>query len=75
MRVNAVAPGFIEGEWLRRGLGPAYEAVRRSVAERAVLGRVCTAEEVASAILSLVEGPDLVTGQILVVDGGMLLGR
>lgn len=75
VRVNAVAPGFIEGDWLRRGLGAAYDAVKRAMEERALLGRVCTAHEVAAAILALVEGPDLVTGQILLVDGGMLLGR
>jgi len=75
VRVNAIAPGFIEGAWLRQGLGAAYEPVKRAMEERALLGRVCTPEEVAAAILAIVAGPDLVTGQILVVDGGMLLGR
>ena len=35
------------------------------------LGAVCTPADVAVAILSLVEGSDLVTGQILACDGGM----
>ncbi len=74
IRVNAVAPGFIEGEWLRQGLGPAYEPMKAAIQQRSPLGRVCRPEDVAGAILALVTGSDLVTGQILAVDGGMLLG-
>jgi 3-oxoacyl-[acyl-carrier protein] reductase len=73
IRVNAVAPGFIDGSWLREGLGPAYEAVKGHVTSRAVLGRVSTPEDIAGAILSLIEGPDLVTGHVLPVEGGMML--
>lgn len=75
IRVNAVAPGFIEGEWLRQGLGPAYDAIKSAIAERSALGRVCRAQDVSDAILSLITGSDLVTGQVLACDGGMLLGR
>jgi 3-oxoacyl-[acyl-carrier protein] reductase len=71
--VNAVAPGFITGRWLADGLGPAYEPVKRALEQRVPLGRVCDPEDVAAAILSLVTGSDLVTGQILAVDGGMLI--
>ncbi len=73
IRVNAVAPGFIEGDWLKQGLGPAYDAVKSAMEQRAPLGRVCQPEDVARAIVSLVTGSDLVTGQILACEGGMLL--
>ena len=73
IRVNAVAPGFIDGEWLKAGLGPAYEAVKQAMTERSPLGAVCTPEDVADAILSLITGSDLVTGQVLACEGGMLL--
>lgn len=73
IRVNAVAPGFITGRWLRQGLGDAYEGVKAYQEQRAVLGRVCDPSDVADAILSLITGSDLVTGQIVAVDGGMLL--
>jgi len=73
IRVNAVAPGFIEGEWLRKGLGTDYAAAREARAQHAVLGRVCQPEDVAAAILSLIS-TDLVTGQALVVDGGHSIG-
>jgi 3-oxoacyl-[acyl-carrier protein] reductase len=74
IRVNAVAPGFITGRWLERGYGPAYPAVARSVAKKSLTGRVSTPDDVAAAILSLVTGSPQVTGQILVCDGGALLG-
>jgi 3-oxoacyl-[acyl-carrier protein] reductase len=73
IRVNAVAPGFITGAWLAGGLGEAYDAVKKAMEARAPLGRVCDPEDVADAILSLVTGSDLVTGQIVAIDGGMLI--
>ncbi|MEZ5277923.1 MAG: SDR family oxidoreductase [Opitutaceae bacterium] len=74
IRVNAVAPGFIAGEWLQEGLGEGYEEARKARADAAVLKKVCTPEDVAAAIVSIITGSDLVTGQNLVCDGGTLLG-
>ena len=74
VRVNAVAPGFIEGEWLKQGLGPAYEMVKKQCQDRSPLHKVCTPEDVAGAILSLITGSAMITGQTIVVDGGMLIG-
>ncbi len=74
VRVNAVAPGFITGRWLEQGLGPAYERVKTAAEGRAPLKKVCDPIDVARAILSLIEGSDLITGQTLVCDGGMTLG-
>jgi 3-oxoacyl-[acyl-carrier protein] reductase len=73
IRVNAVAPGFITGRWLKGGLGDAYDLVRQHLESRAPLRKVCEPEDVAEAILALIAGPDLVTGQVLTIDGGMLL--
>jgi 3-oxoacyl-[acyl-carrier protein] reductase len=75
IRVNAVAPGFITGRWLEQGFGAAYEKVKRSFERRLPLGEVCQPEDVAAAVLSLIGGSDLVTGQVLVVDGGMLIAK
>jgi len=74
IRVNAVAPGFITGRWLEQGLGAAYEAIKQAAERRSALGRVSTPEDVAAAIVALVTGSDMVTGQILACDGGMLIG-
>jgi 3-oxoacyl-[acyl-carrier protein] reductase len=74
IRVNAVAPGFIEGGWLREGLGAAYEPIKNAMLQRSPLGKVCQPQDVADAILSLVTGSDLVTGAVLPVEGGMIIG-
>jgi 3-oxoacyl-[acyl-carrier protein] reductase len=73
IRVNAVAPGFIDGPWMREGLGERYSASRESFAAVSALGRVCQPEDVADAIVSLITGSNMVTGQTLVCDGGALL--
>lgn len=75
IRVNAVAPGFITGRWLKAGLGEAYETVKKLNEKRAPLERVCEPSDVAEAILSLVTGSELVTGHVLPVEGGMLIAR
>lgn len=74
IRVNCVAPGFIEGDWLKQGLGKNYEPVKAANEAKAVLGKVCKAGDVADAIMTFIEGSNLVTGQTVVVDGGMLIG-
>ena len=73
VRVNAVAPAFIAGEWLKQGLGPAYEKTKQYWESKAVLGKVCRPEDVADAILAFVEGSELVTGQIMPIEGGQML--
>jgi 3-oxoacyl-[acyl-carrier protein] reductase len=72
VRVNCVAPGFIDTRWLRNGLGEqVFEAARQHETNRAPLKDVCTPETVSQLILSLIEGADLVTGQTIVIDGGV----
>jgi len=72
--VNAVAPGFIQGEWLREGLGDRYDKVMEAIAKSSALKRVCAPEDVADAIVGLISGSDLVTGHTVVVDGGHGIG-
>jgi 3-oxoacyl-[acyl-carrier protein] reductase len=74
IRVNTVAPGFIEGEWLKQGLGDRYDKQKDAVAKRAVLGKVSQPGDIADAILAFITGSDMVTGQTMVVDGGMIIG-
>jgi len=73
IRVNAVAPGFIDGRWLREGLGANYEIALKTFEDRLPMGRVSQPEDVASVIIGLITGSDMVTGQTVVCDSGMLI--
>jgi 3-oxoacyl-[acyl-carrier protein] reductase len=70
IRVNAVAPGWMEGDWMERMLGENYDRLMERRARMTPLGRCVTAEDVAESIMSLIEGNRFVTGEIVVVDGG-----
>ena len=72
IRVNCVAPGYVETRW-HEVRGANREPFRNAVAGMTPLKRVCGPEDVAQVVLSLVEGADMVTGQTLVVDGGMVM--
>ncbi|MEX0786768.1 MAG: glucose 1-dehydrogenase, partial [Dehalococcoidia bacterium] len=61
VRVNCVAPGFIDTRWLREGLGEAYEPARQRASQQTPLGRVASPEDVAQVIVSLIAGADFVT--------------
>ncbi len=68
--VNAVAPGFIRTE-MTAGLS---DAVKERLSERVILGRLGEPEEVADAVVFLAgDAARYITGQVLSVDGGMVL--
>lgn len=74
IRVNAVCPGVIDTRWMRDVLGPdAYAGLEQRFAQNAPMGRVARPDDVADAVLWLVEGTDYVTGELLSVDGGIRL--
>jgi len=68
--VNAIAPGFIQTD-MTDALG---ETVTAAVSEQVALGRLGLPEEVASAVSYLAsEGASYITGQTIVIDGGLAL--
>jgi len=73
IRVNGIAPGFIAGRWTQAGLGDRYDGIVTAYERTLPMGRVCTPDDIADGILSLVYGSALVTGQTLTVDGGMMV--
>jgi 3-oxoacyl-[acyl-carrier protein] reductase len=76
VRVNAVLPGMIDGRWMREGLGESsFERVRSDFASLSALERICQPEEIADAIVWLLEPGSVVTGQLIRVDAGYTLGR
>lgn len=70
IRVNAVAPGWIEGEWMERMLGDNYQRLMERRAKSTPLGRCATFDDVAEVILSLIQSNRFVNGEIVVIDGG-----
>ncbi len=70
VRVNAVAPGWIEGDWMKRTLAANYEGLMARRAKYTPLKRCCTEEDVADSMLSLIVHNRFVTGEIIIVDGG-----
>ena len=70
IRVNAVAPGWMEGDWMQARLGDDYDRLMQRRARMTPLGRCVTPEDVAATIVSLVASNPFVTGEVVVVDGG-----
>jgi len=70
IRVNAVAPGWMEGDWMKRMLKDKYDDLMGKRAKATPLKRVVTAEDVAETMMSLIQGNRFVTGEIVVIDGG-----
>ncbi len=69
VRVNAIAPGAVDSSWM---VDWTAEERQRSI-ENAALKRRCTPEDLAEVILFLGFGAAMVTGQTIVVDGGLTL--
>jgi 3-oxoacyl-[acyl-carrier protein] reductase len=70
IRVNAVAPGWMDGDWMKRMLRDKYDELMARRAKLTPLKRVVTADDVAETMLLLIEGNRFVTGEVVVVDGG-----
>jgi 3-oxoacyl-[acyl-carrier protein] reductase len=69
VRVNAVAPGHVATEWTQSW--PAER--KKSVLDRTLLRRYCTAEDIAGTIVFLCADNRMITAQTIVVDGGYSL--
>jgi len=69
IRVNAIAPGPVM--WPESGVD---EALRERIVARTALKRAGTADDVAKAALYFATAAPFVTGQVLAVDGGRLVG-
>lgn len=73
INVNCVCPGGVVTPLMESGTTP---ELRDTVTKRLVpLGRMSTPDDIAQAVIFLAsEGSDMITGQILPVDGGLLTG-
>jgi NAD(P)-dependent dehydrogenase (short-subunit alcohol dehydrogenase family) len=72
IRVNTVAPGGVPTPMTANLRGVDMDAARKSAAEMSPMGTAVEAEDIAAAFLFLAsEEARNVTGQVLVVDGGL----
>ncbi len=67
VRVNAVAPGAVDSTWMIEWTNEQ----RASSIDNALLKRRCTPEDLAEVMVFLLAGAAMVTGQTVVVDGGL----
>ncbi len=74
IRVNAVCPGFVETRWLQGAIGEKYQMARDRYANNSPLQKTSTPEDVAEVALWLLTGAALVTGELIIIDGGNRLG-
>jgi len=65
--VNCIAPGLVEGTRMAQRLP---EKVAQSARRQAVLGRTASAQDIAGQVVTYCRA-ESVTGQVLVIDGGM----
>jgi 3-oxoacyl-[acyl-carrier protein] reductase len=70
IRVNAVAPGWMEGDWMKRMLNDKYDELMGRRAKLTPLKRCVTADDVAETMMTLVQANRFVTGEVIVIDGG-----
>jgi 3-oxoacyl-[acyl-carrier protein] reductase len=69
IRVVAIAPGFIDTESTAASMA---EATLKRTIRKVPLGRLGRPEEVAAAVLCVVEN-DYVSGAVVAVDGGLVI--
>src|ERR1700722_4551326 len=73
VRVNAVAPGFVDTPLLQRNIPDRYR--REVMIDRVPLARLATARDVANACMFLLsEAAAYITGTVLTIDGGLTAG-
>lgn len=74
IRVNALCPSFVETRWVTGKMSAeAYANAKAAVEDVAPLRRICMPEDVAEAAVWFLEGGELVTGEVLIIDGGVHL--
>jgi 3-oxoacyl-[acyl-carrier protein] reductase len=76
IRVNGVAPGMIESDWLKNGYGAqAYEKMGDMYRAQSALAATISPEDVADTIYALCTAFPKTTGETILVDAGFRIQR
>jgi 3-oxoacyl-[acyl-carrier protein] reductase len=76
VRINAVCPGFVEGEWLQQGMGEAaYKTAQQTWQTYAPLSTTNKPDDIAQSIAYFLTAAINVTGETLLIDSGMHLAQ
>jgi 3-oxoacyl-[acyl-carrier protein] reductase len=70
IRVNALAPGWMEGDWMEKALGANYDRLMERRAKATPLQRCATADDVGATAVAIATSMRFTTGQTIVIDGG-----
>lgn len=73
IRVNAICPGLIDGDWAEKGWGEHWQAAQDYTLANSAIKRISTASDIADSILAIILGSDNMTGQIITLDSGLTL--
>jgi 3-oxoacyl-[acyl-carrier protein] reductase len=74
VRVNCVAPGFVDTGWHVRGRGQERaDKAKAGMIAKAALKKVVTADEMAEMCVLLLSGATAMTGEVVFMDGGVHL--
>jgi len=74
IRVNCVAPGYVDTDWHIRGRGREHaDKARAAMIAKAALQKVATAAEIAEMCVLLLTSATAMTGEVVFMDGGVHL--
>ncbi len=76
IRINTVCPGFIQGDWLKDGMGEKiYEESKQRLESTTPLRLTTTPNDIANGIIYFLESAGVITGETLMLDGGFHLNQ
>jgi 3-oxoacyl-[acyl-carrier protein] reductase len=76
IRINAVCPGLVDTEWhSKRFSEEEYKSFLEKYEKTVPLKEAATPEDIAETILWLLSSARLITGETILVDAGLHLGK